>query len=204
MEDYSKNQLSETRKASPRVARRRAATRRKIIQISSRMFSLLGFEAVKFEDIANAADVARGTLYSYFKNKETLLGEILTNVFQHALAGMEKIKKTNPRESVEQLLHLYCDLWETDPDSLRVVHRFEEMPLETHRTLYQAVTARIEAIFEAAGQRGLLRSGDPRIAARLFERTTIPSLEVFSGLKEDFRRQFVDHLNNLLLVPRLA
>ncbi len=188
---------------SPRVARRRAATRRKIIQISSRMFSLVGFEAVKFEDIANAADVARGTLYSYFKNKETLLEEILTNIFHRALQGIEKIKVANPRESVEELLHLYCDLWETDPDSLRVVHRFEESPPEISKSMYLAVRGRIESIFAAAGQRGLLRSGDPRIAARLFARTTIPSLEVFSGLK-DFRRQFVDHLNNLLLVPRIA
>lgn len=191
------------RKASPRVARRRAATKKKIMQISSRMFSLMGFEAVKFEDIASAADVARGTLYSYFKNKESLLEEILTGVFGRALQGIEKIKSSSPRDRVNELLHLYCDLWESDPEGLRVVHRFEETPIEIGKNLYRNLSEKIEAIFHAAGQRGLLRSGDPHIAAQLFARTTIPSLEVLSEA-EDFRDQFVEHLDSLLLVPRLA
>ena len=194
-------QLPPALPAAGRVARRRAVTREKILEASSRLFWMAGFDAVNFEDIADAADVARGTLYSFFQNKDALIDSMLKSLYQRALQGMERIKTSDPVKSIEELLNLYCDLWEADPGGLRVANDIHAIPSSSSEKLYNEFVRKVEELFRGAERRGLLRSGDPVVSTRLFSKTTFPSLEVFSGEK-DYRTLFIDHIKHLLLIPR--
>lgn len=187
-------QDTETKKG--RVARRRARTRQEILLSSSRLFSRLGFDAVRFEDIANAADVARGTLYSFFKNKEVLLEELVSSIYQKYTNGLERIKQSDPRKRIEELLNVYCDLWETDPNGMLVAYNIQSLPDQPYESLTENFSRRLDEIFKAA--ENFLRSNDSHTSSRLFSRTSIPSLEVL-GQKGDFRKQFIEHFKNLLL-----
>jgi len=65
---------SETR---TRWERRRERTHGRLLHAAEHLFRTQGFESTTVEEIAAAADVAKGTFFNYFGSKETLLGELL-------------------------------------------------------------------------------------------------------------------------------
>ena len=54
---------------SERVARRRAETRRRIVETAMRLFTERGYDNVTVADITDAADVAKGTFFTHFPSK---------------------------------------------------------------------------------------------------------------------------------------
>ena len=64
-----------------RVERKKELTRRKITGAAMKLFKLYGFDAVTMEQIAEDADIARGTLYNYFPVKEAILSEFMRLAF---------------------------------------------------------------------------------------------------------------------------
>ena len=58
------------------TASHRHDLRQKLIDIALTSFSKYGYDKTRMEDIATTADVAKGTLYLYFKNKEDLFTAI--------------------------------------------------------------------------------------------------------------------------------
>src|SRR3954471_15833232 len=73
-------------KAAPRV--RRGGSREAIVDAAERLFLQRGFGAVSMDDLAEAAGVARRTLYNQFASKEEIFREMLVRVsgqLEHAL-----------------------------------------------------------------------------------------------------------------------
>lgn len=64
------NQLVESN--ATRGARRRARTRAAILDAGERTFTESGYRGAKMEDVAEQADVAVGSIYSHFGNKDGL------------------------------------------------------------------------------------------------------------------------------------
>ena len=62
------------RKASPEATDER---RRIILAAALEIFSRQGFAAARLDDVASHAGVAKGTLYLYFPNKQTLFEELI-------------------------------------------------------------------------------------------------------------------------------
>jgi AcrR family transcriptional regulator len=58
-------------------ARQKALRARKIIDAALELFRAKGFDAVRMEDIAVAAEVSPGTVYNYFSTKLDLLTEVI-------------------------------------------------------------------------------------------------------------------------------
>lgn len=58
---------------SPRRRRRKEARPSEIIEAGLQEFALRGFSATRLEDVARRAGIAKGTIYLYFPDKETLL-----------------------------------------------------------------------------------------------------------------------------------
>jgi AcrR family transcriptional regulator len=54
----------------------------KILEASARLFAAKGFHRTTTKEIAEAANVAEGTLYNYFENKNELLLEILNHLIE--------------------------------------------------------------------------------------------------------------------------
>jgi AcrR family transcriptional regulator len=60
-----------------RWVRKRSRTRDHLARTAYRLFEARGYEAVTMEEIAVAADVAKGTLYNHFELKEALLAHAI-------------------------------------------------------------------------------------------------------------------------------
>ena len=76
---------------SSRMERKKSRTRQKIVQAALALFRQAGFEATTMEQIAEQADIAKGTLYNYFPVKEAILTEYIQGAFQEKHA--ERIKR---------------------------------------------------------------------------------------------------------------
>ncbi|WP_119065260.1 TetR/AcrR family transcriptional regulator [Aggregatilinea lenta] len=79
-----------------RTERRKAATRGKIVNAASRLFRAHGFDATTMERIAEEADVAKATLYSYFSAKEAILNDYVKQAFQEQNANKRALLRDLP------------------------------------------------------------------------------------------------------------
>jgi AcrR family transcriptional regulator len=189
---------SQARRPAPRIARRRALTRGRIVDTAARRFAEAGPDAVRLDEIADGADVARGTLYSHFRTKDDLLCAIVEPVLQAAVRKTRALARAEAREGVEGLLRLYLDLWHDSPDALRIAYRAQDRPIGDLGRLHRGFTAGVLRVFERARGAGILRSGDPTLAGQAMRRVAVPLLELY-GRHPDGDRLFVDGLRALLL-----
>jgi AcrR family transcriptional regulator len=105
-----------------RRGRRKASTletdarRQAILQAALEAFSRNGFAATRIEDVAARAGVAKGTVYLYFPNKETLFGELIRNAVTPVLARLEGAAAQAPPEQIlSQMFELFrTHVLETD------------------------------------------------------------------------------------------
>ena len=72
----------------------------RIIEAASRLFREQGYEDVKMEAIAAAAEVAIGTIYNYYRNKGDLLVAIVSLEVEEVLRAGEDVI-TDPPPGVE-------------------------------------------------------------------------------------------------------
>src|SRR6266540_1998742 len=90
------------RKAAPRAAsaqapapatraraERQAAKREAILAAALDEFSARGFAATRLDDIARRADVAKGTIYLYFRDKESLFQELVRTMLSPLVGAIE-------------------------------------------------------------------------------------------------------------------
>ena len=70
----------EAARKSPAREARSAATRAKVVEEATRLFSLYGFRRTSVDEIAAAAQLAKPTLYVYFPDKDAILGAVVEHV----------------------------------------------------------------------------------------------------------------------------
>ena len=71
--------------------RQKAIRHDRIIDAATRLFREQGYEAVKMEAIAAAAEVAIGTIYNYYRNKGDLLVAIVSLEVEEVLRAGEEV-----------------------------------------------------------------------------------------------------------------
>jgi AcrR family transcriptional regulator len=81
--------------------------RRKILAAAAELFSTQPFHKVLLSDVAKAASVGKGTLYTYFKSKEDLYFSVLYSGFSRLVACLhEQLDKNacSPAENLEMVI----------------------------------------------------------------------------------------------------
>ena len=106
-----------------RRERNKIQCRSRILKMSRRLFTAKGYENTTIEDIAEAAEVSKATLYNYFSSKENLLLGI-------AEAALDEIR------------HLVAVELQDEPDSLEKLRQvLETLAVDSIR--YITLTRRI-------------------------------------------------------------
>lgn len=72
------------------VARRRARLE-SILEAALEVFSEAGFEGLTIQRVADAAGIAKGTVYLYFEDRETLVAQAIWHAFEKVVAELEAI-----------------------------------------------------------------------------------------------------------------
>ncbi len=98
--------------AGGKAPRRRAPGERQeaILKAALDVFSEHGFAAARLDDVASRAGVAKGTLYLYFPDKETLFEHMLQGVAAPALAQLARLASADtvpPAAAIAALLAFF-------------------------------------------------------------------------------------------------
>ncbi|WP_263384558.1 TetR/AcrR family transcriptional regulator [Granulicella arctica] len=89
-----------------RRTRKRLATRQNISDIASRLFVERGFDHVTVDEIAEAADVARMTVFNHFPRKEDMFFDLDEEGREDLLAALQRRDAgTSPIEALRLFAH---------------------------------------------------------------------------------------------------
>jgi TetR/AcrR family fatty acid metabolism transcriptional regulator len=95
--------------------------RHSILSSAIKVFSEKGYNDATISEIAQLADVATGTVYEYFRNKEELLLAIPEERLQHHLAEIEKaFTLVEPLRKLRRFVKYHFNLYLVDRDFLKV------------------------------------------------------------------------------------
>ena len=79
-----------------RRERKKAQTKNRLIETALGLFFRQGFAATSMEQVAEEADVAKGTLYNYFPTKESLILEHIHGIVREKEAEFNAILQGQP------------------------------------------------------------------------------------------------------------
>lgn len=95
----------------------------RIREAAIRVFARKGFYHSTISDVAGAAEVAEGTIYLYYKNKD----DLLISIFEHSMelflqeANRELAGLEDPKEKLKRFLALHLELVQKNPDLAQVL-----------------------------------------------------------------------------------
>jgi len=107
----------------PRKEREKLARRAEIQGAARTVFAEKGFEAATLEEIAERAELAKGTIYSYFENKEALFFSLIEEILEgqtRILKEAHEMDKTAP-EKLCQVVRRYITYLTERHDLFRIL-----------------------------------------------------------------------------------
>ena len=83
-------------------------TREKLIEVARQLFAHKGIENTTMNDIANASDKGRRTIYTYFKNKKEIYNAVIEQESEQMVSQLREILQLNisPVEKLRRLLEI--------------------------------------------------------------------------------------------------
>jgi len=177
--------------------RRRVANaqerRAEILAAALDEFTARGFEGARLDDVAKRAGVAKGTIYLYFADKETLFQELVRSMVHPLLGTLERMGGIDipARVLVEGLLNTFVRevLGTRRRDIVRLIltegARFPTIAEFYHREVISRVLGIVRPLLTRAYERGELPSD---ALARFPQLIVAPALVaiMWSGLFEKF------------------
>ena len=183
-----KRSASAKPRALGKVERREA-----ILAAALEEFSASGFAATRLDDVARHAGVAKGTIYLYFRDKESLFQELVRTMLSPVVGALEAARTADlpARAVAEAIVDLFVrEIFATRrKDVIRLIiaegPRFPKLAEFYYHEVIERVTAAMRALMTRAVARGEL-SNDA--LARFPQLMIAPALVaiVWSSLFERF------------------
>src|SRR6476469_6717995 len=193
---------------------RSAARRDAILSAALDEFSTRGFEAARLDDVARRASVAKGTIYLYFRDKESLFQELIRSMLTPLVGTIETLGEADVPLPVlaDRIVELFVrEVYETRrKDVIRLMisegRRFPKLA----EFYYREVLSRIIAADRSLLQRAAARGEVPEGLAEFPQIIAAPGLVaiVWNGLFErfeplDVRKMMKTHLDLLFAQGRV-
>lgn len=169
-----------------RRERKKRAVRTAVVAAAAEMFARDGFESTRIEAIAQAADIAVGTVYNHFPAKSDILLAVLTRDAEEVLAAAAS------RESAYGLASSILDAMEKRPRHLwRQLYAQALLDGERLGPAFSYVLAQFEALLSE-----VLPEGSAAVAfgigfSAIYRYVMDDGIDVRRA-KEAIRRQFTD------------
>lgn len=133
----------------------KTAVRKKFLEEAARQFAESGFEDTNIDGIATAAGYAKGTVYNYFKNKEDLFAEVISEAATRAVDRYNSLTVHNTaRESLKELAQADVSVLKEEESFMKVLAA-EALNPRTER--YELIISHLGKFIEVISQ--VLQSG---------------------------------------------
>lgn len=171
------------------------AVREAISQAVLEVLRTQGLEKLTMQRVAAQANIATGTLYNYFKDKDALLVYAAERLFAKIRELMRKSmeERIDPRLKLEQMIRLVFTFFNENQFYFQFLDR-AEVYSKIQRSVKEDHVLQVRAIFSAVLregiEKGVFRKVDVETTADFFHRAVVgtvclkPEIEVFDPDKE--------------------
>jgi len=145
-----------------------------IIEAASKSFSLFGYKGTTMEQVAKIANVGKGTIYTFFANKEQLFQEVMNRLLLDmkvvADAALQSDRQffDNLTEVLNQILIFKAE-YEL---AIKLTHEVKEigtpMAQEALQQIEKTIIDYIALNIEVAVKKGEIKQCDPTLTAFVF------------------------------------
>jgi AcrR family transcriptional regulator len=151
--------------------------KQRILKAAVEVFGRNGYEKTTISQIAQEADMGRGTLYWYFKSKEDLFRHIIRAVITDLMTPIQGIleKETTLEEKLRYLIRSWLEAGVKQQGLFRIFHSifaqsqggFAQEMLQAMRSMYLLIIETLENMYMQAASHGQIKSSDTHRLARL-------------------------------------
>jgi len=146
---------------------RSAARREAILAAALDEFAERGFEAARLEDVAKRAGVAKGTIYLYFRDKQSLFQELVRAMVTPLIGTIEALGETDMpmRALCDRIVDLFVrEVYETRrKDVIRLIitegRRFPKLAEFYYREVLSRIIGAVRTMLRRAAARGEIPEG---------------------------------------------
>ena len=137
-----------------------------ILDVASLIFSEEGFAKANTDEIAKVANLGKGTIYRYFKNKKELFLSVVDRGLDKLKnAILTEIEKTeDPLKKIENAIKTYLSFFEKNSNLIGVlIHEqssFQKRIAKRYFEHYYGNVDRIKQTFKAGIEQGLIKDMD--------------------------------------------
>lgn len=197
------------RSQPPKRSEKSAARREAILAAALEEFSARGFAAARLEDVAKRADVAKGTIYLHFRDKEALFQAIIRSLMGPFVGTVEQAFRADIplRQLAEHIVELFVrEVFNTRrKDVIRLMMtegpRFPKLAEFYYREILSRVFAGARARLQRAVESGETRHVALAKFPQLIAAPAITTI-IWSGLFDRFEpidvREFLTAHMNIL------
>nr|WP_106783042.1 TetR/AcrR family transcriptional regulator [Lysinibacillus timonensis] len=145
--------------------------RQLILEAATKSFSLFGYKATTMDQVSKLANVGKGTIYTFFKNKEELFDEIITTLIKDMKVVAEQaIDPNNPiDENVNRVLFKLLEFRKSHQLTIKLFQEEREIGtqavVDVVQRVEQAIINYMKGIIQEAMDRGEIKTCNPEITS---------------------------------------
>jgi len=165
-EDAMATPDNENQEHTPGREAKKVDKRRRILEAAVRSFSADGFYRTRIGDIAKAANVATGTVYTYFESKENIHNAVFDDFMSRFLArGRDTLEGcSDAREKLHRVVELHLRNLGEDRDlttvfQIELRHSARFMHLYSRSEHLKEYFSMIDSILREGQKEGTIRAG---------------------------------------------
>ncbi|QXC57492.1 TetR family transcriptional regulator VexR [Vibrio mimicus] len=149
-----------------------------ILIAAEKLIAEQGFQGLSMHKLAKTANMATGTIYRYFRDKDHLLTEVRLHVSQQ----IAEVVQTNIQDDMslqECFRTMWLNIWTLAGSCRDIISnrvQYESLPTTTCcnvRELERKMFAKVELLFDQGKQQGLFKPLDNRLLSALSFETAI-------------------------------
>ncbi|MBO1004108.1 TetR/AcrR family transcriptional regulator [Pseudogracilibacillus auburnensis] len=184
--------------------------RQEVLNAATKSFSLYGYKATTMDQVARLANVGKGTIYTFFKNKEELFDEIITKLID----DMEKAATNaiNSEMSFQENVHLALyKMLEFRLEHQLTIKLFQEerdigtpVVQQVMQKLEQSILFFIREKIERAIEKGEIKQCDPEITAFILLKLYVAFIFDWEKNRKPLNKEEIAHLFDLYIFKGLS
>lgn len=162
--------------------------RQQIIDAATNSFSLYGYKATTIDQVAKLANVGKGTIYTFFKNKEELFDEIINRLIKEMKEVADDAVKPSDSfyENVHRALYRLLEFRKQHQLTIKLSQEARDIGtpavLDVMEKLEHAILRFIEEKVVLAVERGEIKECDP-------EKTSFIMMKLYIALIFDWEKR---------------
>ncbi len=142
-----------------------------IIEAATKSFSLFGYKATTMDQVAKLASVGKGTIYTFFKNKEELFDEIISTLIRDMKVVAEEAMDENSTfyENAHRILFRLLEFRKSHQLTIKLFQEERDIGtqavVEVVQRVEQAIINYMKDMIQEAIDRDEIKPCNPEITA---------------------------------------